>query len=358
MIYIYTWLLISVIYLIAPYFIKDKEKKRKICIMISFFILFLVSAFRGDVGNDLKNYLYLCERVKLVELSNILEFSQGVHYEIGFVIFTKVITMISGDLQFFVIVTSFIIMFLFGRIVYKFSPLPWISITIFILLNFYTSSFNIIRQYLATGIVLNMIPLILDKKMIKFFCVVIFASLFHKGSLIYIPFYIIARNKISLKNILLYGVGLLFFLLFFDNFSEVLIRILYSDYLGESGINEKLDVGLVMLVPVVIMLATIFFTNDLIHINEMKNRILINAAIVSAVLFILSSQIILIKRFSEYFSIIYILLIPELILCIKDKNMKIVISFCIIIAALLYFYILTIMVHLHGALPYEFFFQQ
>src|SRR5690625_6863286 len=89
----------------------------------------------------------------------------------------------------------------------KYSVSVWLSVLMFVTAGSFYASFNISRQIVAVAIIFMGSSFLYNRKMIKYFLVVIFASFFHITSLIMVPFYFILNFRINLRNLLLFALG-------------------------------------------------------------------------------------------------------------------------------------------------------
>ncbi len=353
MIYLYTLIGIIVLSLVLSIIFKDSKKLyRLFFVSISFTALTVISAIRWNVGCDFPNYYSLYLRVLNNDLWNLIS---TVHYEAGYVILNVIAAFFNQDSQSIFILTSIIIQLFVGISIYKYSKMPLMSTIVYMCLNFYTGSLNTIRQYIATGFVLISIGLIKDRKLFKFIIMMVIASFFHKAVLIFIPFYFIANKEVNYKKLFIYIAFCLIALMFFRLVSNFFINLFYSGYSNKGENVTKLDLGLTIAVPFVISIVALVRQKKIIEIDEC-GKININAIIITSAIYFLTTQMILMKRFAEYFYIFAIFLIPDIISTFKKKEERILLSIIIFMMLFTYFYIITLRANLHGVIPYQTYF--
>ena len=119
-----------------------------------FVILFLVSAFRFDVGTDYSSkefYLGYVEVYRVFADGGSMRF--GV--DPGFIGLIRLIQALGGNPQLLFVITSAIVCWLVVRACRRVSCYPALSLALFLVAGLYLESFNIIRQWIAIACVLN-----------------------------------------------------------------------------------------------------------------------------------------------------------------------------------------------------------
>lgn len=213
---------------------RNKLKNLNISALV-FFILFITSAIRFDVGYDYmlyydilnSDYDQFINETERMEPLNILLFK---------------ISRIIGFNQFYFIITSAIIFFSLYKVVTKFSKNISLSILLFMSLPiFYFNSFSIIRQFVAVSIVFYASTFIFDKKFLQYYMFVLIAFLFHKSALIGIILPLIFHYKGNFLRIIY--VILFLLSIFGENIITYFASILLSDYYYNAYILRKLGTG-------------------------------------------------------------------------------------------------------------------
>lgn len=269
-----------------------------------FFVLFVFSAIRYDVGRDYQNY------EAFFYSDNQFPFN-----EIGFNFFYNVLRFFNFDFQFVCIIMALFTVYYASKFIGNYSPYYFLSILIFYSIGqFYFNSFNTMRQVLVAYIFLSNLNLIYDRKFGKYFVVFLFCTFcLHTISIIFFPLYFILNRNVSryLKLILLITP---FILIKFVNF--FIENTPYGIYLEFTQYNGGISVITLFL----FFLSLILFVFD--FFLKKRDKILItlfNVNYVSFIIFlfcILSSNsplIMVFNRLSYFFSPILIVLFPILI---------------------------------------------
>lgn len=188
-------------------FIAEKKidsRISKFLFLCSFFIVFLFSGLRYNVGTDFGMYE---EIFVYSHSSSIIRLAEIYDMEIGWIILNKLSSLIGNDPQIIFLVSSFIIIGNFYIFIFNHKDNINIGLSIFIFLTiFLIPSFNGIRQFMAMSILLYSFDYMKKKSFLKFLVVVFIASLFHATSLIMLPIYFLFKYKFSFKLYLLISV--------------------------------------------------------------------------------------------------------------------------------------------------------
>lgn len=304
---VYNIQLIS-IFLIS--FIAELLKRRKVCRKIlyylCFFIMLLMSGLRYYVGTDYANYNYIFNNINNMTLkeSNI---------EIGYYFLNKVIRFFSENEASIFITVSFIILYLVFLTIMRDSNKPELSLFLFISMYFYSSSFNMMRQYISISIIFYATRYIIEKNFSKYLKFVILASMFHISALIMIPFYFLLNYKYSYRQyfiLFLLSIIGVYILPYALGVASAIIPKL-SAYKGSIFMNK--GISILNIVPIIIPFTiSLIFKDKIIKINK-SSEVYINAIFFSFLITTMSLKFIFLYRFSIYVYIYSIILIPQLI---------------------------------------------
>jgi hypothetical protein len=214
-IYVTNFLLISLIAALSSYE-EDKIQSTKNLLLTNLGLvvaaaqLILILTFRSDnVGIDTRGYHLRFIRYAGMSFAEI----QQQHQELGFSLLIKLVSLLGGNFQWFLFVTSCIMIIPVVYIAGKYSPYPYLSILLFIVFDHYAFMFSGIRQGVAFGICIWSFKYIREKKFFKFLLLVLLAAMFHKSAYLFIPAYFVARIKVCRTTIIyLICMGILIFI--------------------------------------------------------------------------------------------------------------------------------------------------
>lgn len=231
-------------------------------------IVFTVYAFllmfkAPSVGNDTETYIKLFNEIASYDkVSNFLADSR---YEAGFVYLIRIISRVFKDPQFLFIITGPFIAFSFGRFIYKYSRLPWMSAYMFLTLQFFDLSFSGLRQIISIAILLFAYDYLIKRRPIQFFTIVILAATIHTSAVLFLFLYPFTSLK-QTRNFYLIsaGIGIAGAVSF-----EAILRIAeavfpqYLKYFTENGTSFKssptLACALLLVLWIVLLLISELF---------------------------------------------------------------------------------------------------
>ena len=180
-----------------------KSNQKKCVCACGFMILLLVFALRHpSMGIDLGygtyyGYLGSYTRLSSYTWQEIFNLKSFLNYEKGYIVFNKLISMISSNQQFLLVACAFCSLLPVFYVTYKKSNAPVFSIYIYMALPSFLMLFSGLRQSLAIGICFLALMYVQERKPIKFLLAVLLASLFHSTAWIFIFAYPIYHIRIG-----------------------------------------------------------------------------------------------------------------------------------------------------------------
>lgn len=200
----------------------------------------------------------------------------------------------------------------------KESAYPLFSILVFILMYFYFSSFNVMRQYIAISIVLLAYIQLLSRKYVVFLLFVLLASCFHFSALLALISWFLYKIRLP-NNIYVYGGVVLSFVVGFfytDKLTDMITSIVidkdsdimgYEQYLYFFGTGRNL---LANLISNMVFVALYYLTRD-------KNDFFLKMYLVATVLDNLFGSAGHASRFILYFKMSVLFVFPNVL---KDMH--------------------------------------
>lgn len=285
-------------------------------------LLFLV-CFRGEgVGSDTPQYYSYFENIKALVGDDGMGAIVMTRLEPGFVYFIKVISLYFDTPQSLFIISALLFYIPFYRIIAKYSRYPWLSVIMFFSLN-YNATMNVIRQYVAIGIIIIAFGFILKKQKTKFVLSVLLATMFHYTSIVFIVAYFFRDkmiNKTVIKKFFIYlpiAAALSFALL------TVVLNFFHSyglyDYYDDQ--NKHIAGGLKIASFVELLLALVVVwvscrawggSPNYENLNrDSVNRLLFWFGLIGAGFIAMSFPFTLISRMGTFFSIFNCILLPN-----------------------------------------------
>lgn len=200
----------------------------------SFLILFLPLALRYNIGVDYENYIWY------------ITSGEYNKFEIGFVIFIKILLALNLDFHWFFVIPAFLTLF----IIYKYIPKEyfWLFIASYIVI-YYAMLFNQVRQLFGLSIFLFAVMAYLKQQKWKMLFWVFVSCLFH-------------NSLIALGLVLLFCE--LFNVNFLNRWSNIFILICII-------LSYKMHIGEIILNNIVVHTHYDYYINDKVNANVASN---------------------------------------------------------------------------------------
>jgi transmembrane protein EpsG len=257
--------------------------------------------------------------------------------EVGYVLLNRLIGIFTDKAIVLILITSFIVVFLYFREIKKDSANVWLSVLLFVTIGQYYISFNLIRQIISAGIIFSGSKYLYERNFKRYLLVILIASLFHKTAAIMLIFYFVLNFKFNFKQLIMVLIGAIGFFLFTDSVLTFIQKYFYAHYTqsgyGMVGFNYKNIV-----LPVSVFIFMLFHKNYL-DTKVAKINIWVNAVTFYAFFNILGIKIQMIERLANFFAPYVILLIPYIIMKIGDKHLRILYLFIFVFLSIAYNYI-------------------
>lgn len=349
--YIYV---ILIVYLFFVTMIFKKNKKLSLFLMIIPFVT-LTSLRSWDLGlKDTRGtYLTIFNFIENMSIFDLIYF-RGFD-ELFFYIFYKFITIINYNYQFVLFMLCLPFFIIVSRHIYMYSKNLILSVVCFMSLYF-LFSFYLLKQCLAIAVLIYSYKFIMNKNFKKFLFCVLFATMFHKMSLIFILAYPFANKvKFSYKNYLLvlfafivaiYFPNIIYILISKFDYTNTLIK--YIGY-GVYSVSGSIPI-LGFLINFVILVYCHLFCYEK---EDLCSNIDLNLLTLGCVFYSFSSVIVEFYRVAIFFNIFGITRISNLNNKISKNNKFLLNSVCILVFIL---YFLFVSSHNNNANPYYFYF--
>lgn len=302
--------LIIVIYLITHLGNKNDKTKDSLFLILSFFVLFVVVAFREmTMGNDTLSYIKVfkeCNNLKW----NILNYNS--YFEKGYLVFNILLSYVCSNSRFFMIIMSAI----FNYSVYNFiknnSQNYLMSILMYINLLFFYQSMTMMRQFFALSIVLLFgIKFIKEKKIIKYIITIVIASLFHSTALITIFLYPLYYAKYNKKRVFYIFLSSLLIFSFLNQIYPIISSLFKREnfYLAMMGETKLANIISMLIFCAIYLFSIIIIKRD----KKEECSFYLYTTIFTAVIYFISINMAILSRASQYYAIFSIISLPNII---------------------------------------------
>lgn len=351
---IYIFLMVAVIIAgIYCYYNGKTDKATKKFCNITIVLFSVIEGLRDvSVGVDTLSYVtWFKEYCSIIYINSIFHPWRSI--EAGYSLLNIIISRFTSNEHVLIAIISIIIVTLHIKFIEKNSPDPFLSVLLFMGLNFFLTSMVSWRQFIAMGIVFWVIPLWNEKKYLKAILVMFAAFLFHDTVILFVAAFLFT---LPWKNNSRMNVVLLLIFLLVIIYREALINMfLYvlSDYRYYFTASDSVNsIGNLRLLYIIIELALLIIIS--LKDKSLKKEItgmtpLLSVSILAGVL---SLYIPFMFRVGYYFDYFLILIIPGLVPQGKYKRVfEIAIIVC---SAILFLYYLSY--NPGNTVPYKFFF--
>lgn len=323
-----------------------KNKKLYFCIWV-FIQLTLILGMRWGIGTDYFSYESHYQKV----IQEGLFYSE---FEPGFNFLNLLADRLGTGFQGVIAISSAITIACVVYAVYQCSDSPCLSVILYLTFGFYCSAMNQIRACMAVSISLAAISFLLKGKTLKYIICILAASLFHITALCLLPFLMIIRLRWRTRQFVFATVLAVTAIFFVDPVIRLGVRLYprYESYIGSVfdkgyGLQSLLLVG----IGLFLMLA---YKRQLL--KEDKDAIIFeNFALYGFVIALFQLKLMMMDRFVAYFTApVYILGLPLVTKCYREKRKKWLFSFALFLLGILYC-TFTLARNWNGVVPYQVF---
>ncbi len=301
-------------------------KKKVYCGIVAFQWIMISGLRHRSVGNDTKAYGSAFERGLTTPWSTLISncwnylFNGLSVKDPGYYLLQKVFQIFTDSYQLWLFFIAIVFMGLMARWIYKYSSMPDISFLIYSVLFYVFYSETGHRQTLATALVVFLgYEYAKKKEFVKFAIVAFIAFMLHKSSLVFVIYYFIAGISITPFYVSIMGI------------ISVVIAVLGKQLYGPIAIflgfaDEQVDYsvgGAETYATILILLCIVaFFFYPWINRNRRDSKYLYNLLLLTFISTLLVYQNQSFMRIQQYFSLVIMIFIPEIIQAI-DKNYRV-----------------------------------
>ena len=240
-------------------FNKLETKEQKHVIGVFFSLFFLMLALRGlACGSDTRNYLYYYNVDASLSFDAIFD---KYNIEVLFHLLNKIISLISKDFQFYLMITALMCIIPLWKLYKEESELPYLSIILFLTVAPFSLYFSGLRQSLAISIAPIAYRYCKEKRLIHYIIVCIVATFFHQSAIMLFLMYPIYRANIT-RNWLYFVVLILGVTLVFNRrIYTVLVPLMGERYYERYGTTSSTGAYTAILLLLAFAIFTIVIPN-------------------------------------------------------------------------------------------------
>lgn len=153
-------------------------------------VCWLLASLRYVTGFDYRSYEAFFQNIAAQGLA-------GPGVERGFRLLGLMVAGAGGDYRTFLFVFHLLLTILVFTWIDRYSSFPWMSVYLFVALQYFALSLNLLRQALAAAVFLWAYPFLKFRRFLPYCGVVFLAACFHRTALVTLPFYILLNLRIS-----------------------------------------------------------------------------------------------------------------------------------------------------------------
>ena len=307
-----------------------------------FMILFLTAMRSYNTGSDTIQYVNLFESMHNTDWTDVLN---NEHRDPGFVIFTKLVSMITTHPTVFLAITTIMSYAGVFDLIKRNSERPVLALYFTVTLGNFMFNFTGMRQAIAMSFCMFAVRFMQEKKPIRFLALVLVAAVFHHSAYIFLPMYIIAHRKVNIPSLIV-SVGVTFAaMLSYERLLGAANDILGYDYGVEYTGN-----GFIFFM-IILFVVGLAFLNKERWVTDEKQIVIMNMGIMCAVLWTFRLLGRTAERPSMYWLNVLPIVLTNATYTLKREEEKKFVMFASAALAFLLFYTRS------GAMYYRFFWQ-
>lgn len=352
---IYFAVFLYLLFCVIVYDVYEKKRHFWFHYIALFFLFTLIAGLRWRLGLDTVNYMhsFVYDIRPLSDLS--LEYFMESEFQPFWVLLNTFCKSFGDFTLVQILVSTFFHMAIF-HFFYRCCKKPFTALSVFYTYNYFYFSMEIMRESLAIACFLYGIMSLNKGSLIKYYIWSLCAFMFHFFAvfLFILPF--ILKRKMSLSKLVTITLVLLFFYMTFKEVLFVHVVNIVLPHIGEKliayvlsedeGINTWNIRGVIFNLFPLLVIFYFFYLRKIKKIDDqfnLKESIWIGCLFLYSIFLILSLDMPVIMRFSNYFYMIIVILYSSLFYTIRfnQKSQVLFLSCCFFVMISLRLYTLT-----------------
>ena len=245
------YLIIVATVLILGAVMPQRGRKRIWYIALITAVLTFICAFRyNHLTGDLIKYHVTFNRLSEATWFGGELYNGGRNF--GFYFLQKLVADLTGDdFQILLILIAVITHLILGYMIYRYSPVPWMSFLVWNCMAQYIFGFSAIKQALAMSVVMLSFVGISRRKLGVYLICMAVAGAIHAPAMIFLPAYWMTKMKVNGKTLIMYVVLGILLYIFKDEFVKFISSFYYDEdevfvYSGQIGNRFVMLLGFTM----------------------------------------------------------------------------------------------------------------
>lgn len=294
------------------YVLTEKKKEKKMTIvylMVAFLVFTFLASFRYAIGFDYFSYRNIYEMIAGWTFGDILSYFW---YEPFFFILCKLFSLCHCSFTMLLFGINLFLFFIAMWFIYQESKSPWVSVYLYITLQFLAYNMNLVRQSIAIAFFLLAYPYLKNRKIVPYSILICLGGLFHNSLLFLYPFYYLLPKRNSRK--FLAGIIVLVLLVYFlcDPMIQLILPLLPEKYTEYQNSYFWRGNSFEYVIPSLVYGGLIYcFRNRIV--DSVQRAIYLNSALYNFLISLFITKHFILERFSIYPFALSLIIIPEII---------------------------------------------
>lgn len=307
----------------------------------------LTASLRYVTGFDYRSYETIFQRCAAAGLSGL--FSPWLP-EPGFVLLNLAASLPGGGYRAFLFLFHLLLTALVFIWISRYSPAPWLSAYLFVTLQYFAMSMNLLRQSLAAAVALWTYPFLRRRRFLPFCAVTLLAAGFHKSALVILPLYFLLNLRPSPRRYAIAAAAAGAVYLFLDPLLRLLLAVLpvYRSYPG--GTYWQGNSAVYLLAPLGCFLLTLPLIRQAVR-DPSASPVLANAAVCTLLVQLFITRHFILERLSIYTAFFSLLSLPEAVRASGERRAGLWTALVVLFG--LAYLLFAASQGFHGAYPYH-----
>lgn len=304
------------------YYMTGKKQGRKVsfCYLSLAFLSFaFLASFRYGIGFDYFSYQNIYEMVSQWAFGDIFHY---IWNEPAYYLACKIFSLAGCPFPVFLIAVNLFLMGVSMQFIYRFSKLPWVSVYLYLTLQFLAYQMNLIRQSIAVAFFLLAYPSLKNRKLLPYTLLVFLGGMFHNSLLFAYPLYVFLTWEYSRKMLGGLLTATLLGYLFFDPLFALVAPILPARYAKYSGGYFWSANGLLYVLLPALYCLSIYVFREYIQDRRLRT-IFTNSALFQFLINVFITKHFILERFAIYPFVFALLAVPEILWGCREEEGKV-----------------------------------
>lgn len=298
---------------------RDRQSKTTVFYLAAAFLaLTFIASFRYGIGFDYFSYERIYEMVSAWSFRDILHYYW---YEPFYFLICKLFGLTGCSFPVFLLSVNIFLILAAVWFIYRYSKLPWMSIYLYITLQFLAYNMNLVRQSIAVAFFLFAYPSLKNRKIILFTVWIAMGGLFHNSLWFVWPLYFLLRIKITKKFFVGFAAMTAFVYFFFESLFVFLAPFLPPRYARYPGGYFWSPSTFGYVIPYVLYCVIVYLFRNRI-VDPAQRCIYLNSALYSAAISLFITRHFILERFAVYPFALSLIALPEIMVSYENDRKR------------------------------------